>query len=971
MEQIPAYYGLKGFKKSYDVIRGDNVEIQINNIPTKSGAPLAWTWNLRNWNDHDPKQGILTQYDTSDLATNSTTSLSINIGFPSTTYSLNSEHSFGVQFTDPDTGYITEAVQIKLVIAKDSVDENGTQLLDNGDPEALVRSTVLTGLNTSLTGNITALDSVLTAFGKAQNQLNSALTTESDPIFSAHASAGITSTNITNWNTAYSWGNHALAGYQPLITAGTTGQYYRGDKTWQTLDKTAVGLSNVDNTSDLNKPVSTATQTALDLKVDKLGNDKIVIIQTGQSNSVGTGGTYDSGEPADAVDARIFAWTGTKTNANGAWVQANLSGATMGDKVSNGQSMAFHAAKAILAEYPDKQVYIIVSGEGSNYIREWLGQDSNRFRPLDENVKKALRVLGKDKIDLLIWTQGEADKNRTNVDYKLDLNYTLFNQLKRTTWFDAQTPFVATALKTGGDDFQNAVLDDYDTDGNIYTAFVDAGISGGADAIHYDSAGYRTMGALIYTDGLKKIWENTLAETFSHTDYSNYLFSHYQPKDGTNLLVDKVGNNHGLILGNTVVQDGRLIVTVTGADDVSGRVHLSKAHRYSSSQTWSVHFKNTKSRQLSPTLSQGFLLGRYDMGTSGERDYLRLVHTSTYQVIFRNTSQTLVTWTKTEIDAALGSLNMANLHDYSFVADGAGNISLYIDGTLISTKSGMSGGTAFSYNAFAYDSEVEIGETFIFDSAVSATEILKLYTNNDQPVSSTEKATWNAKQDALGFTAENVANKVTSLSGSSTDTQYPSALATYNSIANHNAELTLLQALGSTVKAGNYLAGVFGDSASSLILADGRLHLMAAYLSQPAIISEIGWHQITQGDYTADNYNGVGLFTYSGGTTTLVASSTDDGNIWKAAANTYNKKALSTPYSATAGVYFVGLLYNSSAQVTAPAIARRGTIATNLGSLDLTNSAKIYSYLASSTMPATQAMSGTTASTFAPIIFLH
>jgi hypothetical protein len=53
---------------------------------------------------------------------------------------------------------------------------------------------------------------------------------------------------------------------EATITAGTTGQYYRGDKTFQTLDKTAVGLGNVDNTSDANKPVSTATQTALDGK---------------------------------------------------------------------------------------------------------------------------------------------------------------------------------------------------------------------------------------------------------------------------------------------------------------------------------------------------------------------------------------------------------------------------------------------------------------------------------------------------------------------------------------------------------------------------------------------------------------------------------------------------------------------------------------------------------------------------------
>ena len=36
------------------------------------------------------------------------------------------------------------------------------------------------------------------------------------------------------------------------------------------LTKSDVGLSNVDNTSDLNKPISTATQTALDGKVDKV-----------------------------------------------------------------------------------------------------------------------------------------------------------------------------------------------------------------------------------------------------------------------------------------------------------------------------------------------------------------------------------------------------------------------------------------------------------------------------------------------------------------------------------------------------------------------------------------------------------------------------------------------------------------------------------------------------------------------------
>jgi len=41
--------------------------------------------------------------------------------------------------------------------------------------------------------------------------------------------------------------NTGLATKENTITAGTTSQYYRGDKTFQTLDNTAVGLANVNN----------------------------------------------------------------------------------------------------------------------------------------------------------------------------------------------------------------------------------------------------------------------------------------------------------------------------------------------------------------------------------------------------------------------------------------------------------------------------------------------------------------------------------------------------------------------------------------------------------------------------------------------------------------------------------------------------------------------------------------------------
>lgn len=86
---------------------------------------------------------------------------------------------------------------------------------------------------------------------------------------------------VLGWNgTAFTW----VSNGEPSIVAGTTSQYYRGDKTWQTLDKSTVGLSNVENTTDLGKPVSTATQTALN------GRALTTTTITG-ANSVTGGGT--------------------------------------------------------------------------------------------------------------------------------------------------------------------------------------------------------------------------------------------------------------------------------------------------------------------------------------------------------------------------------------------------------------------------------------------------------------------------------------------------------------------------------------------------------------------------------------------------------------------------------------------------------------------------------------------------------
>lgn len=67
----------------------------------------------------------------------------------------------------------------------------------------------------------------------------------------------------------------ALGGKEPAITGGTTGQYWDGTKTFQPLNKAAVGLANADNTTDAAKPLSTAAAAALATKADLDGTGKV------------------------------------------------------------------------------------------------------------------------------------------------------------------------------------------------------------------------------------------------------------------------------------------------------------------------------------------------------------------------------------------------------------------------------------------------------------------------------------------------------------------------------------------------------------------------------------------------------------------------------------------------------------------------------------------------------------------------
>lgn len=174
----------------------------------------------------------------------------------------------------------------------------GTELIstvEDGTPPLTVSSTTqVANLNAEFAGtadeaaHATSADSATTATSAATA---GHATTADSAATAAHATAANTAGWATNANYATSAGTTAAATYaasagrlhnprtingvsfdgtanitvydatkEPVIAPGIAAQYWRGDKTWQTLDKSAVGLGNVDNTADANKNVLSATK---------------------------------------------------------------------------------------------------------------------------------------------------------------------------------------------------------------------------------------------------------------------------------------------------------------------------------------------------------------------------------------------------------------------------------------------------------------------------------------------------------------------------------------------------------------------------------------------------------------------------------------------------------------------------------------------------------------------------------------
>ena len=190
-----------------------------------------------------------------------------------------------------DKNYVTDAQQ--TVITNTSGTNTGNQTLANTSDSSSHTATLsatggsiklVEGSNITLTTTGTTADGIITIAstgGSGTVTSVAALTLGTSGTDLSSSVANGTTTPVITLNVP-----DASATARGVIS--TSPQTIAGDKTFtgttSGITKSMVGLNNVDNTSDVNKPVSTATQTALNLKQDTLVSG--TNIKTINSNSI-------------------------------------------------------------------------------------------------------------------------------------------------------------------------------------------------------------------------------------------------------------------------------------------------------------------------------------------------------------------------------------------------------------------------------------------------------------------------------------------------------------------------------------------------------------------------------------------------------------------------------------------------------------------------------------------------------------
>jgi hypothetical protein len=201
--------------------------------------------------------------------------------------------------------------------------------------------------------------------------------------------------------------------------------------------------------------------------------------------------------------------------------------------------------------------------------------------------------------------------------------------------------------------------------------------------------------------------------------------------------------------------------------------------------------------------------------------------------------------------------------------------------------------------------------------------------------------------------------------GTNTTQLATTAFVLANSSGTGNNLTEGLNALGVVTKGITF--GISNPGAGSYTMVDGTAYFSLIYLDEDGILTGVRVGESTQGDYTGDNFNGVALYSVSGNTFTRVAISTTNNDLWKSSYWSI-EISFSSPYSATKGLYAVGLLYNSSAETTAPVLTTGTSWGNGMGFTSFGLSYSPYTTLAAQTTLPTSVTATTNNASYLPVV---
>lgn len=168
---------------------------------------------------------------------------------------------------------------------------------------------------------------------------------------------------------------------QDVIPLSTALYYYRGDKTWQLLDKSAVGLGNVDNTSDINKPVSNAQLDSINqrLRINATAANSN-LLQGIDTTWIKENGGGNATLPANTTGQDVV----VGRSASDGWIYFKIDSLFTGTGTGGGTSLnglGFVKANGTTITY-DNTTYEPLISAGGNNTNQYYYSGTKTFQPV-------------------------------------------------------------------------------------------------------------------------------------------------------------------------------------------------------------------------------------------------------------------------------------------------------------------------------------------------------------------------------------------------------------------------------------------------------------------------------------------------------------------------------------------------------------------------------------------------------------